>query len=584
MLFPEESNDALRHHRPHIRDALQLCFIRVHQIFQFPEMACQIFRGRLTHIADAERIDETRQRGLSAVFDRLQQILGRLLAHAFQFGQCLQIQFVFVIQIGRCADDAAIHQLLHQLVAQTFDVQRAAAGKMQQGLLALRRAEQAAGAAPVRFAFLAHDRAAAYRAVTVQQPEQIEWLARVRRALVEHHTHHFRDHVARAAHDHGVADAHILAPRLVLVVQRRIADRRAADENRLQFRHRRKLAGAPDLDVDAAHHGHLFFRREFVRHRPARLACHETELRLQAEAVDLVHHAIDVEWQLVAFLRDMAMKFHQPLRAAHHCAHGAHRHAHLVQRIQQGAVRRGQFPAPHLAQAIREERQRTPRGERRIELAYAARRAVARVHQRGQTLLPLLFVVALEVTARHVGLAAHFQHICIAAAQMQGDTMDGAHVLRHVLASLAIAACGGLHQHAALVAQVDREAVEFQFAGILDHGIRFAQFAAHPRIERSCAFIADIGLGAYRQHGHGMAHRCKSIQHLAADALRRGIGCGEFGMLRFKSLQFAEQLVVFRVGDQRLVQHVILVVVLLDFRAQLRDAGGDTHQENNLRA
>ena len=39
--------------------------------------------------------------------------------------------------------------------------------------------------------------------------------------------------------------------------------------------------------------------------------------------------------------------------------------------------------------------------------------------------------------------------------QAQRDLPDGADVLRHVLADLAVAARGGLHQHAVLVAQVD---------------------------------------------------------------------------------------------------------------------------------
>jgi len=43
----------------------------------------------------------------------------------------------------------AIHQLVHQLVAQAFDVHGAARGKVQEGFLALRRAEQPAGATVV---------------------------------------------------------------------------------------------------------------------------------------------------------------------------------------------------------------------------------------------------------------------------------------------------------------------------------------------------------------------------------------------------------------------------------------------------
>jgi hypothetical protein len=48
------------------------------------------------------------------------------------------------------------------------------------------------------------------------------------------------NHVAGAAHDHRVADTNVLAARLVLVVQRRVGHRHAADEHRLELGHRRE--------------------------------------------------------------------------------------------------------------------------------------------------------------------------------------------------------------------------------------------------------------------------------------------------------------------------------------------------------
>ncbi len=143
---------------------------------------------------------------------------------------------------------------------------------MQDGLLALRGAEQAAGAACIRFAFLAHHMAAAYR--TGRRHHES---TRMRRAPLRQHADHFRDHIARTAHDHRVADMHVLAAYLVLVVQRGVANRGAADEHRLQLGHRRELAGAADLYLDVAHDGELLFRREFVRHRPARFARDEAK-------------------------------------------------------------------------------------------------------------------------------------------------------------------------------------------------------------------------------------------------------------------------------------------------------------------
>ncbi len=58
-------------------------------------------------------------------------------------------------------------------------------------------------------------------------------------------------------------------------------------------------------------------------------------------------------------------------------------------------------------------------------------------------------------------------------------------VLRHILAGLAVAARGSLHQYTVLITQVDGKAVEFQFAGIFDLRIvrTQSQLTTHPRIK-----------------------------------------------------------------------------------------------------
>jgi hypothetical protein len=71
----------------------------------------------------------------------------------------------------------------------------------------------------VGLTFEAHEWRAARRALLREDP-----LARASLALGQHRTHHLRDHVARLAHDHGVARAHVLARHLVLVVEGGEAD------------------------------------------------------------------------------------------------------------------------------------------------------------------------------------------------------------------------------------------------------------------------------------------------------------------------------------------------------------------------
>jgi hypothetical protein len=71
------------------------------------------------------------------------------------------------------------------------------------------------------------------------------------------------ERTSRALHDHGVADADVLAADLV-VVQRGVD--RGADEHRLQLGHRRERADAAHLHVDVEQHGELLLRRVLVRH------------------------------------------------------------------------------------------------------------------------------------------------------------------------------------------------------------------------------------------------------------------------------------------------------------------------------
>src|SRR3990172_11432059 len=63
--------------------------------------------------------------------------------------------------------------------------------------------------------------------------------SRAWRTLLDNHTDDFGNHVAGAAHDHGIADAYVLAIELVFVVQGRVRNGHAANLHRLQHRDRR---------------------------------------------------------------------------------------------------------------------------------------------------------------------------------------------------------------------------------------------------------------------------------------------------------------------------------------------------------
>ncbi len=220
----------------------------------------------LADAADAERVDEARERDAAARRDRQREVARRGFAPALPRGDRL-LMVGQTEDVGRAVQQAGGEKFAHGLLAEPVDVEGGAGDEVDQPLLDLRRAGEAAGAAAHHLAGRAQGRAAADRAVVREHVG-----LRVRRPLLQHRTEDLRDHVARALHDHGVADAHVLARDLVLVVQRGARNQHAADIHRLQIGDRRERAGAADLDRDVFQHRRRLLGGEFPRGRPARLA------------------------------------------------------------------------------------------------------------------------------------------------------------------------------------------------------------------------------------------------------------------------------------------------------------------------
>src|SRR5438874_11538037 len=114
---------------------------------------------------------------------------------------------------------------------------------MPQPLEPLRRADQAAGATDVDFAFLAHRFAAALGAMAGEDVGRARLVAR-------QILHHLRDYVAGALDTHAVADAQSEPCDLVAVVEGDVSDDHSADADGFESPDGRELAGPADLDVD----------------------------------------------------------------------------------------------------------------------------------------------------------------------------------------------------------------------------------------------------------------------------------------------------------------------------------------------
>ncbi len=290
MGLTQEVVDMLGYHIAHVGYFEQLLHRSRAQGIQGEEVVGKIERCRLPHFADPQGKQEARQGGAARRIDGGYQIEGRFLPHPLK---TCQLDGIEAEQISGSLHQPLVYQLLDNLVAKAVHIHGATGGKVLDRLLALRLAEQAAGAAGNGLSFQPLYCRATHRALGRE-----ENFPRINRALCLYHGHDLRDHVSCPAHDHGIADHYAKALDLVGVVQSGIGDSHAADKHRFELGHRRHGASTTNLKLDILKQGHLLLRRELVGGRPARRACHKAELLLQSDGIHLVDHAVDLVRQL----------------------------------------------------------------------------------------------------------------------------------------------------------------------------------------------------------------------------------------------------------------------------------------------
>lgn len=150
-----------------------------------------------------------------------------------------------------------------------------------------------------------------------------------------------------------------------------------------------------------------------------------------------------------------------------------------------------------------------------------------------------------------------------------GDLRDRAHVGSDVLAGAAVSAGGGAGEPAVLVREVDREAVDLEFAQEVVVGRADVpgdavgpggQLGVVEGVVEGEHALAVLDGGERRGHGRVRTR----------DLLRRRVGRTQLGVLLLQRLQGAQELVELAVADDRLVLHVVPEAVPLDLLGELR--------------
>ena len=383
-----------------------------------------------------------------------------------------------------------------------------------------------------------------------------------------HTLHQFRDDVPGLQDGVDAADADLLLPDVVLVVQGDIGDVRAAEAGRFPGlgvhdpADEGDLSGPADGGRDIFHDHRSLLRRIFVGDVPARVFRPRRELVPEGGLVDLYDGAVEVVVQFAPHLADGFDGADHVIRGLTEAMHH-HRDAGFRQAVHAGAVARRQgFRA--LLDVEDEHAQAPLLRDGGVQLAQGAGGQVPRV---GGGLLPQLLhalVVALEIFMAHVDFAAERQDL-VGQVQRQRDVRDDAGIGRHVFSDEPIAP--GLCQNephgpvpVAAVGDGHGEAVHLDLHRELCPGVACVDFfdKGADRVE-----FEDVFDG---QHGDGVGHLDAGLPFDgAADFLGRRVRVHPLRMLLLRRFQLLHELIVLEVGDVRRVLIVVPVHVVFDF-------------------
>ena len=476
-----------------------------------------------------------------------------------------------------------------RLVPEPLDVQRPARADVGDPLGQLGGARARVGAAQVDVALLGGGEPGPARGARLGHVEAA--LGAV--AGLDHRGDDLGDDVARLAQHDRVPDEHPLAGDLGGVVEGGAGHRGAGHQDRLHDPEGRHPAGAPHLDVDVQQTGVDLLGRVLVGGRPPGHAGGVAELCLQEDRVELEDDAVDLVDEVVAVL-GVAGDEGLPLGpAAHDGVVGGHGQAPVLQQAvplveqlrQLLPRRRGDRP-----DAVGDEGQGAGGGDGGVLLAQGPGGGVAGVgedlQQRAARGLPLDIggaaglVEVAEGPDGEVDLAAHLQQRRVGVAgQDQRHGGDGPHIAGHVLPRGAVPAGGCPGEHAVLVGQGDRQAVDLDLGGHGQLVVGHARLLGHARRPLLDLLQAeDVPEGV---HALVVGRGGEVGDGPAADAARGRGGQRQGGVGGLELLQLAVEPVVLGVGHGRLGVDGVVVGVAgaLDdpdqVRPPLAGGGGD---------
>ena len=201
-----------------------------------------------------------------------------------------------------------------------------------------------------------------------------------------------------------------------------------------------------------------------------------------------------------------------------------------------------------------------------VKLADSASREVARVGEgwlASSLLSPIKCrKVALEHDDLPPNLRPALQQVLKARcfAQAQRHIANRPHIIRYILANIAIAPCDGLHEHAIVIDKRAGQAIHLDIGKKLVLVTRQELIhALHPRLD--LCRVEDI---IEANHPPAVLHLDEASFKNVTNPLGRRIGRDECRVRRLELLELGKEAVVHRVAHAGRVEHMVFVAIAVE--------------------
>ena len=267
----------------HLGNGRQFLLRSLRQCVDIPEMPRNIPGRSLSHVADADREEDTLEGHVPGFPEAVQEPLRRAFLPALQHDE---LAFAEVVEIGRGLHQVQVVELVHRSVARQH-VHGLAAEEVHELALDLRGAAIGVGAEPLGFALGFHERRAA---IGTHLREGRAFRAGLPLGFL--HAGDLGNDLSAFFHIDPVTFVDIQHCHLVLVHEGGALHHGPGQEHGFHVRDRRHRAGAAHLVVDGQDGRQGLLGLEFIRDRPARGLGRVAERALGVQFVDLDDDAI----------------------------------------------------------------------------------------------------------------------------------------------------------------------------------------------------------------------------------------------------------------------------------------------------